>query len=204
MRWSRHASLTMKGSRCGSARNVEPPSVVAEMLRVLFVLGLVVVAPVPGNAQGLAWWITWSLRPMSRTIEGLAVETLDPSWRRAALIRPDDLPIASTKPGEGLEDSGVRLAVEADIDGDGQPERAVVGVFDTSRGELGRFLLILDRSGRAQPWRKRALFQVRGGNTFSAVAVKNTVLTWYGCLECNDQCAVVLVGTELRLRCLGQ
>ncbi len=174
------------------------------MVRVFSTLALIVGDPIPGHSQGFAWPVTWSLRPMFEVIEGLPLGALDPSWRRAALIRPHDLPIASTRPGEGLEDYGMRLSAEADLDGDRRADRAVVGVFETDQGELGRFLLILSRSGPASPWHKRALFQVPGGSTFSAIALRDTVLTWYGCLECDDQCAVIHVGEELRLRCQGQ
>ena len=174
------------------------------MTRLLAVVFAVVVAlPRAGVAQGFAWPVTWSFRPMTTVIEGIPVETLDPSWRRASLIRPDDLPIASMKPGERLEDSDVSLSTEADLDGDGRSERAVVGVFETGRGELGRFLLILGRSGAVPAWSKRALFQVKGGSMFSAVALRRGTLTWYGCLECDDQCEVIRTAGEFRLRCSG-
>lgn len=144
------------------------------------------------------------MRPTATNLEGSPIKTLDPSWRRAALISPGDLPIASTKPGERLEDSGVSLSVEADLDDDGEAERAVVGVFETNRAELGRFLLILGRSRSGQPWQTRALFQVKGGSMFSAVSLKDAVLTWHGCLECDDECAVGRVGAGFDLRCEGQ
>jgi hypothetical protein len=140
---------------------------------------------------------------MTSAIEGIPVATLDPSWRRASAIRRDDLPIASTKPGNRLEDSRVTLSVEADLDGDGTSERAFVGVFETDRGELGRFLLILDRLSSTKAWRGRAVFQVKGGSMFSAVALRKGTLIWYGCLECDDECAVVFRDGEFALRCAG-
>jgi hypothetical protein len=79
----------------------------------------------------------------------------------------------------------------------------VVGMFETVRGELGRVLLILCRSGAAQPWHVRGLCQVKGGGMFSAVAVRRGTLTWYGCLECDDECTSVRSGNEFRLRCSG-
>jgi hypothetical protein len=175
------------------------------MTRVSTVILVVVIGlPVVGTVQDMAWWVTWSIRPIANAVEGIPVGTLDPSWHRASLINLDDLPIASTKPGDRLEDSGVSLSHEADLDGDGQSERAVVGVFETARGERGRFLLILGRAGAAQAWRKRAVFQVKGGSMFSALAMRRGTLTWYGCLECDDECAVVSISGEFRLRCSGQ
>ncbi len=190
-------------ARLGSKPNPEPSGSATQVIRNLLALALVLGHPLAEESQGFGWWVTWSFRPMLSVVEGLPVGDLDPNWRLAMLIRPNDLPIASTKPGERLEDTGLRLSVDADLDGDGHAERAVVGVFETIQGEFGRFLLILGRSDPGDPWQKRAVFQVRGGNTFSAVAVKDTILTWYGCLECDDQCEVVHAGTELRLRCWG-
>ena len=120
------------------------------------------------GAQAPVWWLSWSPYPTASEVEGIPVRALDESWKRASLTHRGDLPIAATEPGERPEDWGLSLVVNADLDGDGAAERAVVGVFETIQGQRGRFLLILGRAGASQSWQKRGLFQVTGEPLFSA------------------------------------
>jgi hypothetical protein len=146
------------------------------------------------------WWITASFQPTGEEVEGIPVQMLDATWQRASVIRPADLPAAAARSGDRLEDFGVTLSVEADLDGDKRPERAVVGVFETVQGEVGRFLLVLGRAGDGGRWFKRALFTVKG-SSFSALKLEGRTLLWFGCLECDVVCRAVLKRGHFRLQC---
>jgi hypothetical protein len=63
-------------------------------------------------------------------------------------------------------DYGLVFAVDVDLDGDSRAERAVVGVYETTRGEIGRFLVILGRPSGGTRWTKRALFSVKDSAPF--------------------------------------
>jgi hypothetical protein len=154
-----------------------------------------------GRATQLAWWVTWSIRPTDTDVEGVPVRVLYQNWRRVSVIRRSSLPAASTHTGERPEDHGAVFSVDIDLDGDSDNERAVVGVYESAQGDVGRFLLILGRASADKPWTKRALFSLKDPTPFSAIEVRQGILHWVGCFECDDDCAVVRAGSGLRLRC---
>jgi hypothetical protein len=153
------------------------------------------------HAADLAWWVTWSIRPTGADVEGVPVRALNRNWRRASLVRSSDLPAASRQAGESPEEHGAVFSVDIDLDGDSHDERAVVGVYETERGEIGRFLLILGRPNTGRPWTKRALFSVKDSSPFSAIEVRQGRLHWVGCFECDDDWTVVRSGSGFRLSC---
>src|SRR5207249_9557762 len=110
------------------------------------------------QAVDFAWWVDWSMRPTGTDVEGVPVSALNRNWRHASVIRLSDLPAASRQQGERPEDNGAVFAVDIDLDGDSNDERAVVGVYETAQGKIGRFLLILGRASSEARWMKRALF----------------------------------------------
>ena len=103
----------------------------------LFVLLAVAACASIAGAQetSYAWWLTARFTPRHTSIEGIPVASLNNRWRRASVITQSDLPKDSREPGERVEDHGFALSAEADLDGDGIPERAVVGIFETVSGE---------------------------------------------------------------------
>lgn len=156
---------------------------------------------VAGLAHQHAWWVTWSFRPTGTEVEGVPVRTLNRDWHRASAISPLDLPAPAKQAGERPEDYGLSFSIDADLDGDSLDERAVVGVYETRRGEIGRFLLILGRLKGAKSWRKKALFSLKDPAPFSAVESECGTLRWHGCLECDDVCDVIRSGAGFQLRC---
>jgi hypothetical protein len=170
------------------------------------VAALILALAVPLDAAGrrqdvhYAWWVTASFQPTDGQVEGIPVQMLDATWQRASVIRPSDLPAAARRSGDRLEDFGVALSIEADLDGDKRHERAVVGVFETVQGEVGRFLLVLGKARDSGRWFKRALFTVKG-SSFSALKLDGRTLLWAGCLECDDECRVVPKRGRFRLDC---
>ena len=168
------------------------------------ILALAMPLDAAGRSQDVqyAWWVTAAFLPTGGEVEGIPVQMLDATWQRASVIQQSDLPAAAARSGDRLEDFGVTLSVEADLDGDKRPERAVVGVFETVQGEVGRFLLVLGRSGDREGWFKRALFTAKGsGSRFSALQLDGRTLLWFGCLECDNVCRVVQKRGRFRLHC---
>jgi len=175
----------------------------ASVAAAALILALAMPLDAAGRRQDVeyAWWITASFQPTGGEVEGIPVQMLDATWQRASVIRPADLPAAAARKGDRLEDFGATLSVEADLDGDKRPERAVVGVFETLQGEVGRFVLVLGRTGDRGGWSKRALFTVKGRSSFSALKLEGRTLFWFGCLECDIVCRVVPKRGRFRLRC---
>jgi hypothetical protein len=162
----------------------------------------------PASAQGVsvkgisyAWWVTATFEPRAELVEGLPVRDLDGSWVRASVLRTTDLPAEAQEKREGPEAYGFSLALETDLDGDGNAERAVVGVFRDRSGEAGRFLLILGRSKPGAQWTKRALFSETGIAGFSAIAVKGRTLHWVTCFDCDTGCEIQYRWWRFRTHC---
>ena len=164
---------------------------------------ITLLTPIGGSAQGspYAWWVTATFQARDEAVEGIPVRDLDREWVRASAISASDLPPEARQRGESPEEHGFSLALEADLDGDGRPERAVVGVFQARSGETGRFLLILGKSETGGEWVKRAVFSHEGAAGFSAIAVKDGRLQWVTCFECDTGCEVLRSGRRFRVRC---
>jgi len=138
---------------------------------------------------------------MDSDVEGVQVSALNRNWRHVSVIRPSDLPAASKQQGERPEDHGAVFAVDIDLNGDSRDERAVVGVYETVQGKIGRFLLILGRANSDGLWTKKALFSLDTAKPFSAIEVRQGKLHWVGCFECDDDCTVARSKSGFRLRC---
>jgi hypothetical protein len=169
---------------------------------LLSIATLLFVCDARAQEVSYAWWLKATFIPRHTSIEGIPVHALNKDWARASVITASDLPKDSHQPGEGVEEHGFDLSFEGDLDGDGVPERALVGVFETISGETGEFLLILGRARPAQAWRKRAVFTERGTAGFSAVTLrKGRRLAWVTCFECDTGCEVFYRQGRFQRRC---
>jgi hypothetical protein len=151
-----------------------------------------------------AWWLTARFDPQRETIEGIPIRVINSSWTKALVLRAELMPAEASKPGETVAEHGGKFTVDADLDGDRTPERAVVGVYHAKSGEEGRFLLILGASNRPmQARQKRALFTSRGDAGFSVLFWENGRLRWAECLECDVGCEVIPAAHSFSLKCEG-
>jgi hypothetical protein len=173
------------------------------MTHILVAAGILLLLYVDVEAQGAAqaWWVGATFTPRGTVIEGIQIGDLDRAWKRASIISPSDLPPEARKPGDTIEEHGFSLALEADLDGDGKRERVVVGVYEATSGETGRFLLVLSQGRRTGQWEKRALFQQKGPPGFGAVSIVKGRLEWVDCLECDSGCDVIPTRGGFKLRC---
>ena len=171
------------------------------MFAIVFLILYSLVPIVPGQPQTFAWWVTWTVQPTGTQVEGVPVRTLNRDWLAASVMVPSMLPAEARQSGERPEEHGLVFSVDADLDGDSQGERAVVGVYESTEHEIGRFLVILGRAKGGRQWTKKALFTVKDAAPFSALKLDRGTLHWYGCMECDDVCAVVRSRVGFRLRC---
>ena len=156
------------------------------------------------QAADFAWWVEWSMRPAGTDVEGVPISALNRNWRHASVIRPSELPAAARQQGERPEDNGAVFAIDIDLDGDSHDERALVGVYETAQGQIGRFLLVLGRASSEARWTKRALFSLDDPKPFSAIRMVEGRLHWVGCFECDDDCTLVRSKSTFRLHCSTQ
>jgi len=134
-------------------------------------------------ALGYAWWITVRFVPSETTLAGILVGQIDPTWKRASLLKDAALPPEASQPGESLADHSASFVIDADLDADGHQESAAVGVYETTDGNFGRFLLINNDD-------QRSLLKLPGEAGFSALWHKEGVLSWATCMECDYYCDI--------------
>jgi hypothetical protein len=81
-----------------------------------------------------------------------------------------------------LAEAGLSFSIEGSFDRSGTKQIALVGVYETCRGQEGRFFLILDADTR----KVRFLDAQAAKQRFSAIAAqgRSTIVIMY-CLECD-------------------
>jgi hypothetical protein len=141
-----------------------------------------------------AWWLTAVFEPTDSLIEGIRVNRIRSDWDRASVLTLQMMPPAAAADPSNLADtSHTSFVRDADFNGDGVVDRAVVGVFRTRRGLSGQFLLIV--SPAVGPHRRIAFVAAASGGSagFSVLDWRSTTLTWAACMEC-DALAVLRWG----------
>lgn len=150
--------------------------------------------------QQLAWWVTVRFVPQDLSIEGIPVRELDRDWVAASVLKAAALPAEASAAGESVEEHDGAFEISRDLDRDGRLDRALVGVYKTHSGEVGRFLLVLSTT-KGGKWSKRALFKQSGEAGFSVLWQQRERLVWAFCMECDSSCEVTPRRGAWRLKC---
>jgi len=164
------------------------------MHRPLLVLGLVALPtaacskqePKPQRQPGAsgAWYLRTSLDPQDTSVLGLPITVLDSTWARGMVLSPSVLPSEAAKDSATRASQNFWYGLAGDFNKDGRPDRAVVGVYRSTKGSKGRFALIVTRSGAG--WQKAFSVGMTGPTdvTFLARGSGDT-LVWNDCVECD-------------------
>jgi hypothetical protein len=135
---------------------------------------------------GYVWYVGMNFEPTLTVVQGIPVTSLDQSWILARCLTKKDIPQKEMKGFKKYDEPlGLSFEKKGDFNGDGTPDRAVVGVYKDKDGNTGRFLLVLTR--RQNKWVKSVLFKRPGRPGFSILS-KSTKkgLSWDFCMECDD------------------
>src|SRR5215471_1265459 len=93
-----------------------------------------------------AWWLGVTFQPTQTSYEGLLVRDIDPEWTKLSVLD------FSLLPGEAKEDvgwmrrDGFEFVHNGDLNRNGHPDRILCGVFETTQGQKGRFLLVIEKN----------------------------------------------------------
>lgn len=136
----------------------------------------------PNTPEYYAWWLRVRFEPIGDRVLGVPIGRIDSTWDLASVLTGDMMPLEATR--QSLPDSVRRFEIDADFDGDGDKERAVVGVYRDRVGNAGRFVLILTRRGRS--WESAAVFTQPGEAGFSILTAATQGVAWLTCLECDS------------------
>ena len=129
-----------------------------------------------------AWWLKTRFEPTGQSVAGVPISRLDHTWAAANELTREALASAvSSTDLQQLSDTPLTLSLRADLDGNGEPERYLVGVYRTTTGDTGRFLAVV-----ADPASKPRILVDPGMPAFSALLVDGKTIHWYKCLQCGE------------------
>ncbi len=137
----------------------------------------------PNTPENYAWWLRVRFEPIGDRVLGVPIGRIDSTWGLASVLTGDMMPLEAAEWNQSLPDSVFRFEIDADFDGDGDKERAVVGVYRDRVGNAGRFVLILTRRGGG--WEPAAVFTRPGEAGFSILTAATQGVAWWTCLSCD-------------------
>src|SRR6266487_1547720 len=178
-----------------SFRNIlfETPWIEKSMIRVvlLFLAAIgasAVYASCDPQAQidegSKAWWLRIRFSPCDSEIYGIPVEKIDPWWRLASVNQLKHIPIPELHQ-QGLAFGKLHFELRGDFNRDGRPDQAAVGVYETTTGQTGRFMLIVTRTDSGA-WRLVFLEQLPGKPGFLALGRNRSRIAVMSCMDCDD------------------
>jgi hypothetical protein len=140
---------------------------------------LVVTSPTP---EGYAWWLRTEYHPSGVDIRGIPAAQLHRGWCKVNELRRDMFPADEAA---YFGDDQSPCAVDGLFDGSRTRQTALVGVYETCKGERGAFLLIAAWP-EGKPPRVRHLVALRGNTQFAVVSASDDgTITLRHCLECD-------------------
>lgn len=161
---------------------------------------VLLLSPVLAPAYDVAWWVGAQFTPSEQAIEGIPIRDIDRSWQAASQLRESALPKEARVPGDTMKDYNATFEMDGDLNHDGKPDKLLVGVYRTTSGKTGEFLLILARNAKGE-WRKAKLFKAEGKPGFTALMRIDDRLLWAFCFECDGNCILIPTRSGWKLDC---
>jgi len=132
-----------------------------------------------------SWWLTVDFPATEIDIEGIPVNSIDPSWRLITVLTRGSIPkeALASDSRDSMTELNYRFTIEKDINGDGIIEKVITGVFEDDNSKVGRFVLILSMINGA--WTKIFLEKDYEMSGFSILNEKSDgTIFWTFCMEC--------------------
>lgn len=137
------------------------------------------------NADNLvpeeAWWLTKEFEAKETDIGGIQVSQFVSNWKFATALDKKYIKAELTEQQlEDVKQSNLEFSVTASIDGDTDQEVFFVGIYQTTSGEVGRFLAVKSDKGIEK------VFPDAGFSGFSALYQEENELRWFKCMQCGE------------------
>jgi len=154
---------------------------------------LLIAAPWNASAEELNsdWLATERFKSTEERVLSIPVKQLDKTWAKATLITKEKLSPEAVRYLSDKENYVFR--VDADLNKDGQRDRAVVGVYESVSGEKGEFLLVVTERARGS-WKKAFMKKLPGEPGFTALCYSEGIVGWQNCFECDSSLGDVVWG----------
>ena len=163
------------------------------MKRILLAWSVLVLATAAGQAQSndfvtiapepgfYAWWLRAQFHPFETQVRGFPVGQLNAGWCKASEFRKDLFP---PQLAADITTNRVSFSVDGNFDGSKVRQTALIGVYETCRGEYGSFLLIL-AFPRAKPPVVRFVHEFQQLQFGVVTAETDSTIYVSHCMECD-------------------
>ena len=135
-------------------------------------------APQP---ESYAWWLRTEYHPFGTDVRGIPVARIRAHWCKANEFRKDLFPPDLAEGFAGDQS----FAIDGFFDGSKTKQTALVGVYETCKGERGAFLLVLALPEGKSPV-IRLIREIPGEREFAILySVDDSTIAVMHCLECD-------------------
>ena len=133
-----------------------------------------------------AWWVTIEFKPDASEIDHILISEIDKTWKTVKVLSMDAIPkeALESDPYDPIKEFGYIFSYVGDLNKDGIEDKAMVGVYEDTSGNFGRFLLVLTRSKKN--WEMSFLSKIPGNPGFSILWFNKGTLIWSVCMECGS------------------
>ena len=142
-----------------------------------------------------AWWVAEVFTPSETNIKGIPISQIMPDWERALLINEDYLKkrLSESQFGD-IQQSNLKFDVQINLDKMPDEETIVVGVYEASSGEKGKFIAIFRDSKFIK------LFTDASASGYSSIFLEGNQIRWYKCMECGNFDSILWTGSDYILQ----
>jgi len=165
------------------------------MMRNILLAMFFAIVPTIGSAQDQpflttsptpdyeAWWLRTEYHPFGTDVRGIPVAKIKADWCRANEFRKD---LFAADEAKSVENSNLSFAVDGFFDGSKTSQTALVGVYETCKGQRGAFLLVLALPERKPPAVK-FIREIPGEHEFAMVStVDASTIALFHCMDCDN------------------
>jgi hypothetical protein len=133
--------------------------------------------------QSYAWWLRTEFHPFEAEVRGIPVGKIRPTWCRATEFRKELFPPDLAWDIE--HGGGPTFSVDGFFEGSKINETALVGVYESCKGERGTFLLVLAWPPGGQP-ALRFVHEMPKEHQFAVLLLqRDSTISVFHCMECD-------------------
>ena len=134
-----------------------------------------------------AWWLTIEFKPDALEIEHILISEIDKTWKKVKVLSIDAIPkdALESDPYDPIKEFGYVFSYAGDLNNDRIEDKAIVGVYEDTSGNFGRFLVVLTRFKKN--WKMSFVSKIPGKPGFSILRFSKGTLIWSLCMECGSR-----------------
>ena len=137
------------------------------------------------------WWVSETFTPSETNIKGIPVTQIRPDWERVLLVNEEYLKERlSESQFRDIQQSILKFDLQVNLDDTPNEEKIVVGVYEASSGEKGRFMAIY------RDYDLIKLFTDAESSGYSSIFLEENRILWYKCMECGNFDSILWSGSD--------